>query len=79
MLLPVSCSGAAYSGVNARPVAVTGAGLPDSSLSSSVATPKSSSFTCPCVSTSTFEGLRSQWNQVRVRMRDCLGHLQKQR
>ena len=59
---PVSCSGAAYSGDQAAaPLGVTVAGVPRPSPSNSFAIPKSSSFTCPCFATSTFDGFRSRW------------------
>ena len=54
-----SCSGAAYSGVMAAPARCVSAAA-ESASPSSLAMPKSSSFTCPSASTRMFEGLRSR-------------------
>src|SRR5690606_3824651 len=60
---PRTCSGAAWSGERTRiPVAVSAASA--SSLSSSFATPKSRSLTCPSAVTSTFEGFMSRWTMA---------------
>ena len=58
----VTCSGAAYFGVNATsPSRVMTVWTASVSSASSLAMPKSSSLTSPAAVTSTFDGLRSRW------------------
>ena len=62
-LPPVTCSGAAKAGVNARPASrVSAVAAPSApSPSRSLAMPKSRSFTWPSRDTRTFDGFRSRW------------------